>query len=166
MKGEKKEDKSKGTTVEQVNGSPALRKKFASLYGTWGTDPILATKGIIVVYPLDGGGEVEFKIKKAGARNVEWKKLYNQIMKPHVDELTEETLTEEENGLLLSEIYAKSVVLDWKGVNDDQGNPVPFTVLNCMELFQFMPEVLSNIITDSHLRSNFRDEEMASTAKN
>jgi hypothetical protein len=143
-----------------------LRKKFASLYGTFGTDPVLAEKGIIVVYPLANGSEVEFKIKKAGARNQTWKTLYTKIMKPHAEAIEKETLTEIEHGKLLSELYARSVVIGWNGVYDASGNAVPFTIENCMELMQFMPEILSKIIADSHDRSNFREEQMDATAKN
>lgn len=158
---------SKGEDSKEVTPDVVdLRRKFASLYGTFGTDPVLAKQGIIVEYELAKGKKVEFKIKKAGARNQDWKLLYNQLMKPHAEEIEANSITEEDHGKLLSELYAKSVVLGWNGVEDSEGQAVPFTIQNCMELMQFMPELLSNIIADSHDRSNFRHEEMEATAKN
>lgn len=149
---------------ETVNGD--RRKKFANLYGTFGSESTLEMGGVLIPFELEGGGEVRFKIRRAGARNTEWRKVYNEVMKPHEEAINLDKLSEEENKLLLAEVYSRSVVIDWEGIKDAEGEDVPFSVQSCKELLEFYPDLLANLMTEAHLRSNFRHEEMETTAKN
>jgi hypothetical protein len=106
------------------------------------------------------------KIKRAGARNQEWKIAYNRIMKPHAEEITDGKLSEHENKKLLAEVWAKTVVVGWSNLRDGEGNEVKFSKETCYELFCAFPDLLNEVISDSHLRSNFQHEEMEATAKN
>lgn len=149
---------------DKTNGD--MRKKFANLYGTFGSEPALETEGVLVPMDLEGGGNVVFKIRRAGARNTVWRKVYNEVMKPHEEDIQNDKLSEDENKLLLAEVYSRSVVVDWKGIQDSDGKDVPFTVRNCQELLEFYPDLLATLMTAAHLRSNFRHKEMEQTAKN
>lgn len=151
--------------VVVINGV-VLRKKFANLYGTWGSDTDLETKGVILSYELRGGGFAEFKIKRAGARNVEWRKVYNEVMGPHNVDIDAGKLTENENKFLLAEVYSRTVIIGWNIGKDSEGKEIPFDVKTCMELMCFMPDLLQQIIGDAHERSNFQYAEMEKTGKN
>ena len=149
----------------ETNGTD-LRLKFANVYSRYGSEPSIEEKGVVIDYELEGGGHFSIKIKRAGARNAEWKKTYNAIMKPQAEAIEAGKLSEAENKVLLAEVWAKSVVMGWDNIKDSDGNEVPFTVQNCFELFSLYPDLLNDVIADSHLRSNFQDEEMLATAKN
>jgi hypothetical protein len=143
-----------------------LKSKFANVYGTFGVDPVLEQQGVILRYELENGQKVLFKIKRAGTRNAEWRKLYNEIMKPHEEKTLNGEMSEDESKTRLSQVYARSVVVDWQGVQNSDGEEVPFSVESCMELFQFLPELFLLIIRDSNDRSNFREEQVKATGKN
>ena len=154
----------KGENKEEMNGN--LRSKFANVYERFGTSAELEQKGVIIDYKLPNNEIFSICIKRAGARNAEWKKIYNQVMKPHAEDIAEGLLSEIENKVLLAEIWAKSVVVGWDGLKDVEGVAVPFSVETAYELFCFMPDLLSDVISDSHLRSNFQEELVKATAKN
>lgn len=158
-KGEKKEE------AVETNGTD-LRKKFANVYSRYGTEPAIEQSGVVIDYELAGGANFSIKIKRAGARNAEWKKIYNEVMKPHAADIEAGKLSEAENKVLLAEVWAKSVVVGWANIKDFEGEETPFSVQNCYELFCLYPDLLNEVIADSHLRSNFQDEEMLATAKN
>lgn len=143
-----------------------LRKKFANVYSRYGTEKSIEEKGVVIDYDLPGGGIFSIKIKRAGARNAQWKKIYNEVMKPHAEDIEAGKLSEQENKVLLAEVWAKAVVVGWDNIKDFDGNDTPFSVENCYELFCLYPDLLNDVIADSHLRSNFQDEAMLSTAKN
>ena len=161
MKGEKKIINGEIPTTVTINGLE-LRKKFASLYGTFGSDVGLETNGVWIPYELDDGGEFEIKLKRGGSRNVEWRRVYNQVFKPH----DKDKLSEQESQFLLAEVYSRTIVMDWRKLKDAAGKDVPFNLTSCMELLCFMPELLSKVINDAHERANFQIEEMEATAKN
>ena len=161
MKGEKKTVNGEVPSTVTINGLE-LRKKFASIYDTFGSDIGLETNGVWIVYELEKGGEFEIKIKRGGSRNVEWRRIYNQVFKAH----DKDKLTEQESQFLLAEVYSRSFVVDWRNLKDSEGKDVPFNVKNCMELLCFMPELLTKIINDAHARANFQMLEMETTAKN
>ena len=129
-------------------------------------DPVLEQKGIVMEYELANGDIFELKIKRAGARNTEWRKLYNQLLRPVEEENEAGKISESENHYMMAELYAKSCVIGWKGLKDAEGNEVPFSLENCLELFCFMPELLTKVINDCHERSNFAHKEKEATAKN
>lgn len=146
--------------------SQDLKSKFANVYLTFGTDPELEKNGVILRYELENGEKVLFKIKRSGVRNSEWRRLYNELMRPREDETLKGEMSEEESKFLLSEIYARSVVVDWKNVKDAEGVDVPFTTESCIELFRFIPDLFQLIIRDSGDKSNFREAQVQQTIKN
>ncbi len=158
----KGEDKQVEQELEQNN----TRSRFANLYSTYGSEPSLERIGVVIDYELVNKETFSIKIKRAGARNQEWKIAYNRIMKPHAEEITDGKLSEHENKKLLAEVWAKTVVVGWSNLRDGEGNEVKFSKETCYELFCAFPDLLNEVISDSHLRSNFQHEEMEATAKN
>ena len=158
-KGEKK-------VVEQVPENNSGRSRFANLYSTYGSEKELEARGVVIDYELANKEIFSIKIKRAGARNQEWKKLYNQIMKPHAQEIADGKLSEDENKKLLADIWSRAVVIGWSNLRDGEGNEVEFSQSTCFELLCTFPDLLNEVIADSHLRSNFQHEEMVATAKN
>jgi hypothetical protein len=142
------------------------RCRFANLYSTYGSEPELEHRGVVIDYELDNKETFSIKIKRAGARNQEWKVSYNAIMKPHAQDIEDGKLSEGENKELLAEIWSKTVVLGWSNLRDNDGNEVQFSKETCYALFCAFPDLLNAVIADSHARSNFQFEEMEATAKN
>lgn len=158
-KGEQQQPKK---VLEQNNS----RSKFANLYTTYGSEPELEAIGVVIDYQLVNKETFSIKIKRAGARNQEWKVAYNEVMKPHADDIAAGKVGDKENKEWLAEIWAKTVVIGWSNLRDGEGNEVKFSKDTCYELFCAFPDLLNEVIADSHMRSNFQHEEMVATAKN
>lgn len=156
---------SKEAKKEVPTNGVDLKNKFANVYQRFGSSTEMETKGVVMDYECPHG-TFSICIKRAGARNPEWKKVYNTIMKPRADDILAGKVTEAENKILLAEVWAKTVVVGWDGVIDSEGKQVPYSYENCYELFCFMPDLLNDVIADSHLVSNFQEEVKIKTAKN
>jgi len=155
-----------GQQPDEVSEQNNSRNKFANLYSTYGSEPELEARGVVIDYQLVNKETFSIKIKRAGSRNQEWKVAYNEIMKPHAQAITDGKMPEEENKKLLAEIWSKTVVIGWSNLRDSEGNEVKFSKETCYELLCAFPDLLNEIIADSHMRSNFQHEEMEATAKN
>lgn len=154
------------TTTQPDDQHDRLKHKFAGLYNTFGVDPRLEAKGVLLRYELANGTFAMFRIKRSGSRNPEWRRLYNELMKPHEDHLLKEALSEQETQRLLAEVYGRSVIVDWAGILDGDGKEIPFSVEACIELLNFMPDLFNLIVQDSRDRANFREEQLKATEKN
>jgi hypothetical protein len=57
-------------------------------------------------------------------------------------------------------LFAKYVIADWDGVQDDQGEPVPFSEDNVKELCDQLPDILfDQIRNEAGNLSNFYDDD-------
>ena len=105
---------------------------------------------------------VEFLIARYGGANQykvseKMAKIYND----NKDKMVIDNLKDEEiaawilkKNELLQKAFIEVSVLDWRGLTDD-GNPIPFSVDNCYELFQDLHDVRDMVIDYAHNRENY-----------
>ena len=68
---------------------------------------------------------------------------------------------------ILIELTAKAILLDWSGLIDDTGKPVPCTEATRIEVLTKYPDIFSLVLETASDASFFRDEdEEAETEKN
>jgi len=122
-------------------------------------DKILETQGIDLAF---GGGRV-ITVARSGGSNRKYRSMMAEVYKPHKRALENGTLDDETAGRLLREVFAKTVVLDWKGWTDENGEPVPFSFENCVSLFEDAPEIFDVVQDESGKFSNFSMQEVEDT---
>ncbi len=135
-----------------------------SLQARFKIDPEKAAKGVDVSYL---GGEVVLRIRRAGNGNAEFRRVLAAKLEPHQRALKAgETLNEDLSQRLFAEAYAEAVVVGWKGVTDDDGNALPFTKENCVEVFTTMPDFFERVREDATDLRLFVAQQKESDAKN
>jgi len=68
---------------------------------------------------------------------------------------------------VLIEVAARSLLIDWENLIDDDGKPVPCTLENKISVLTDYPDLFSSVIETASDTSLFRDEEEeAETEKN
>jgi len=144
----------------------AAKDQFSNLFGTFGANPTLEQSGVIVPYPLDSGGVMKVKLRRAGLRNTEWKRSYNATVKPHEARIQSGEITENEMQSLLAVVYADAVVIGWTGIKDKEGKEVPYSKEMTIKLLTFFPDLFSMIIASAHDRANFQEADLEQTEKN
>lgn len=81
-----------------------------------------------------------------------------------VDEATNKRGFQRLDPVLKEQAYEEAaigtILLDWKGVEDDDGNEFPFNHENALWLFRNCPEIKSFIFEQAGEMSNFREENL------
>lgn len=130
-----------------------------SLYKQFKADPNLEKDGIVLQYADNSKGEpIEFRIARAGGGNAAFTKRLEVLTKPYRRQIQTETIERAQVDKLIRQAYAETVVLGWKNVEDEAGNPLPFTVENCVKLFTDLPDLFADIQEQAQKAVLFRAE--------
>lgn len=133
------------------------------LYTRYGNNKSKELEGVWIEYP-DG---VRLLMKRAGGLNVEYRKALTEKMEPHQRTLKlGQELADCVASGLLAQAMAETVILDWEGVTNAQGKPLPFTVENCVKVFTDLPEFFLQVRFDADNRAHFALDAQDEDAKN
>lgn len=123
---------------------------MASIYDAFKTDPDAEQNGIDLDF-----GDFKVTIARSGGANKKYETLARKKLDRYKRAIAFDALPEETARRVLIECYAEAVVLGWDGVLDENGQPIEFTVANCVKLFTELPEFFSQVREESERVSNF-----------
>lgn len=141
-----------------------LKKKFA-------TSRSLATSGVWVTY-IDHGDEgeepceFEFKLAFMGRANRRWMSMSQQQIRADRHKLESGVMGQEESIDRLMKVFCRTVLLDWRGVNDDQGNALPYTPDHGYELLSECESLYDYLLGEAQDQTNFQDKAIRETVGN
>lgn len=109
-------------------------------------------------------GDFRIKITRAGASNKRFKRLMDEKMKPHRRAMANETMSDALAERLTREVWAEAIVLGWdsplgNNVMPYRGEEFPFTVENCLTLFNDLPDLFIDVRDQSTKLGLFREDE-------
>lgn len=156
---------------------------MTNLYKTFEQDTQLEQDGIEVRYD-----DVRFIIARAGGSNEEFKKAFTERVKPFQSQIKRGTMDDDTAAELMADVYADTVVKSWgsiernekgekvkvKGgiwkwipkVPDRDGNLMPFTKENVMQVLLDLPELFKDLQFMASEASNYRRQAEEDDAKN
>lgn len=138
-----------------------------SLYAKFETDRSLEKQGITLDYgPNSKGVAIEILIARAGGANDQYLKRMEAKAKPHRRQIQHETMERSQLENIVKEVYAETIVLGWKGVEDRDGNEMPFTRENCIKLFNDLPDLYADIQEQAQTGALFRVSVREADGKN
>lgn len=125
-------------------------------YELFGTDDSLETKGVELNY-----GDFSITVARAGGANRAYQKALEAKTKPIRRALAAGQADPKRTAAIMREVFAESVVLGWKGVTGKDGKKLPFTKANCVKLFNDLPDLFADVMTQasSHLAFQASDLE-------
>ena len=138
-----------------------------SLYKQFKTDNNLEKEGILLEYGTNSqGNPICIRVARAGGGNVAYAKRMEARVKPYRRQIQNETMETSLIDRILKEVYAETVVLGWENVEDEKGDPLPFSTENCIKLFDDLPDLFKDIQEQSQRAALFREELREADAKN
>lgn len=111
-------------------------------------------EGIVLNY----GDYGKFRIHRAGGANRRFGTLFQAKMKPYTRQLQTDTMDEDLAREISIEVYAKTVVIGWEGVVGRDGDELPFSEENCVQLLTDLPDLFRDIQAAAQDRSLFLAE--------
>jgi hypothetical protein len=98
----------------------------------------------------------EFKIARAG--NLVYQEALERTRKRKFA-----TKREEETATLHS--IAEGILKDWKGVEDADEKPIPYSIDNAVEVMRENPDLLTELLAEANNLDNYRREDVDEQAK-
>lgn len=133
-----------------------------SIYDMYETDNDNEIGGIILNY----GEGIRIKIARAGGANAAFTKSFERATRPYRKRMETGTLDEATANELLIQVFAETVVKDWEGITNREGDELEFSVANCVAVFLDLPDLFSDVKEAAMSVSNFRFEEIEEDVKN
>lgn len=127
---------------------------------TTAADVRLEAEGVWVEYK-DG---VDLKLARQG--NPEFVKEYDKQRAPYRKQLKRDTLPSNIQLKMLCAVYARTVLLDWRGkIEDYEGNALKYTPKLGNDVLTYDKEFREFVTEQADDERHFRDEQIEKTAK-
>lgn len=110
-------------------------------------------QGVWVTFP----GDRSIHILRAGGSNHKFNRTFQNAVRPLKRKMDNGTLSVTESNELMYKVYARSVVIGWKGITDG-GKPVPCTESSVVEFFKTFPELFDELMGYAQDRLTFLQE--------
>ena len=138
-----------------------------NLFKQFKTSKNLEIDGIVLEYgSTEDGRVIEFRIARAGGGNKAYDKAVETQTKSIRKQLQNDLVENDQLLRIMRNVYAETVVLGWKNVEDEAGKPIPFTRENCITLFEDLPDLFLDIQEQSRKMTLFRQANLDIAAGN
>ena len=136
---------------------------MTNLYDVFGTDPELeSTKGVWIDY----GKSTSIKIARAGGANKAYQAALLKLSNEYKHQIQSEVLGEEVAGTLMLEVFVDTIILDWEGIKDKNGEEMPFTKENARKLLTDLPDLFIDLRQMAGNITLFREKIIEDDGKN
>lgn len=111
------------------------------------------------------GASFKVLIARAGGANDDFKKAIEELTRPFRRMIVNDMLPVELENQIMHKAYATTIVRDWEGCVDE-GEELPFSVENCIAMFDKWPEFYEFVRAESNRTANFRAAAIEADAGN
>lgn len=125
---------------------------MTNLYDIYATDVAREAEGFW--HPITD--EIQFLMARAGGQNSSFAKTLEKRIRPHRRKIDNEDMDVELANRIMIEVFAETVIKDWKGVNDDEGKALPCTRDNIIHILTELPELFNELRDVASKHANFR----------
>lgn len=152
---------------------------MSGMYKSYATDKERERSGILLKYPQDN---FRVTIARAGGANKRFDKVKERIAKPHQRSIDTGRIEPETVDLVLMEVYAEAVVLNWEviedgadqdneanwkqGIEGPKGEVLPFNKENVFKTFKNLKSVFDDIRSQAEKEALFLLSLKGDNAKN
>jgi len=136
---------------------------ITDLQAEFGTDEKLESEGVWI-YPVIRNPKIGFLIKRMGTTNREWSSRASVNYRKHKRKIDAGHITDRK---LLEDSYrtfCTTVLMNWCGLDDKNGQPIVYTVEKGVELFLRYPDLYSRVSDEAQEISTFQQEEIEDIA--
>jgi hypothetical protein len=126
-----------------------------NLFDKYKTNKDLESEGVWFMTSKDTG----FLLRRSGGANSNRMKMITaKHQKPVLHKIKNDLLTDEESQEIGLKIFVDAVLVDWKGVTDEEGNEIPFSRENAIEVLQEVPDLVDRLLAHTIDFNNFKEE--------
>ena len=128
---------------------------MSKLYRHYRTDPEKDTKGVWIEFPAAG---VRLRIARAGITNKRYQAALEKALKPYRRALGKGLMDDDTAKKIVMKVFADTIVMDWEGLEDEDGQPVEFSAEACFKVFSDLPEFFGDVQGEAQDLAAFRED--------
>lgn len=106
---------------------------------------------------IDIGEGASLKVARIG--NPRYRKALRAATKPHARSIRMGILPQDQIEELELNVIADTILLDWKGIEDDNGDPIEYNRENALQLLQNLRDFRALVLDIAQEQQAFRREE-------
>lgn len=116
--------------------------------------------------PIPGMGELCLKVR--GDSNSDWRKLQSLLISAIPQSRRMKGLSPKDNDRITGDCIKKACLLDWEGIDDDSGTPLPYSDAKAAELIDDpqYPDLRAAVLWAASIVGKANSEASEATAKN
>jgi hypothetical protein len=139
----------------------SLRKQFA-------TDQKKELEGVRVEYAPNKDGSIPtFIIARQCRNNVKWLKIYEQETRPYQRLIDSKRIDPQLATEINMRVFVKALLLDWEHIQpEDDGKEIPLNFDNAISLLRELPDLFTDLNTQTQEANLFREETIEAETKN
>jgi hypothetical protein len=138
-----------------------------SLHSQFKVDKAKETEGVEIQYGPNADGSIPtFRVLRRSPTNQKYAKTLERESAPYRRLLELGTLDKQVEERIMRRTFCLSVLVDWKNVQNDKNEEIPYSFDNAMKLFEELPELYYDLADQSSKLSSFRAESKDGDAKN
>lgn len=137
---------------------------IADLQAEFGTDQKLESEGVWI-YPVIRNPKIGFLIRRMGSTNREWANRAAANYRKHKRKIDAGNVTDKK---LLEDSYrgfCSTVLMNWCGLDDKEGNPILYTIEKGIALFLKYPDLYARVSDEANEITTFQSEEIEEIAE-
>ena len=102
----------------------------------------------------------QFLIARAGGANRHFKREISKAMRPYRKKIDQGRMNPEETDRILHDVYARTVLLNWKNIKNAEGQEVPYDPDSGVEFFKAFPEIFNELVDRATEAATFLEEDV------
>jgi hypothetical protein len=115
--------------------------------------------------PNADGSIPGFKLSRMSDSNPAYQAELERVAKDIQLDLAADNLTTERHGPILKTLFVNKILMDWRNIQDEDGNEIPLSKENAMALFNELPDLYVALRELASKMSSFRGKELEAIAK-
>lgn len=138
-----------------------------SLYQQFKTDSEKEQNGVLVTYGPNNDGSIPgFRLLRRNSTNQRYAKTLERETQQYRRLIELGTLDNKISERVFMRVFCIAVLIGWENVQDKAGKNIVFTLENAMNLFQELPDLYDDLVTQSGKVSLFRESLVEADVKN
>lgn len=109
---------------------------------------------------------ISFLMARAGGGNSGYSKSLEVRTRPHRRKIDNDDMDLALANTIMIEVFAETVIRDWKGITDEDGNVMPFNKENAVKLLTQLPDLFNELREVAAKQANFRAVGLEDAVKN
>ena len=123
---------------------------------TYGTRQDLERQGVWVSPVLDEDHDISFLLARMLRTNKKWAGRVTKVYRQNKRKIDSGMIPDDLDKTMTLRIFCETILLDWRGIKDDKGVDIPYSVDAGMKLLAELPDLHDYLIEEANSATTYQ----------